>query len=272
MSEVRRPVVAGMFYPGDAEKLRNDVQNYLNNVDIKLDSEKIFGIVSPHAGYVYSGQTAAYGFKMIENKGYERVVVLSPSHRIYFAGSSIFSGDAYLTPLGEVPVDKELRDKLTENSKTIFSGMEGHGQEHALEVQLPFLQAALGEFTLVPIVIGDQSSVFVYELADRIARVMDDNTLVVASSDLSHFYKKHTADKLDSVVAEDIAQFDYAKLQDDLETRKCEACGGGAIVSLLKAAKNRNMSKTEILARSDSGDVSGDNSEVVGYLSAVVYA
>jgi hypothetical protein len=261
-----------MFYPNDAERLRNDILNYLNHADVRVDSENIFGIVSPHAGYVYSGPTAAYGFKLIENKDYNKVIVLSPSHRMYFAGSSIYSGDAYLTPLGEIPVDKELRSKITEDSKTIFSGLDGHSQEHALEVQLPFLQVALGEFSLVPIVIGDQSSVFVYELADRIAQAADDKTLVVASSDLSHFYNKETADKLDSVAASDIEQFNYEKLQSDLETHNCEACGGGTIVSMLKAAKQRNMSKADVLARSDSGDVSGDNSEVVGYLSAVVYA
>ena len=271
MNNIRPPAVAGLFYPSDSYKLRTDINNMLSTVESKPFAKHIIGIVSPHAGYVYSGKTAAYGFNLLKNKNYDKVIIISPSHREYFAGASIFNGDAYETPLGVVEIDKELAQKIIEGSKTIFFGMEGHRQEHAIEVQIPFLQTVLTDFKIVPIVMGDQGEVFVDDLANQIAKAVDDKTLIVASSDLSHFYSKQKAFELDSIVAKHISDFDYEKLQNDLNSRKCEACGGGPIVVLMKAAGLLNKKKSMLLHRSDSGDVSGDNSEVVGYLSAAIF-
>ena len=271
MNNIRPPAVAGLFYPSDSYKLRTDINNMLSTVESKPFAKHIVGIVSPHAGYVYSGKTAAYGFNLLKNKNYDKVIIISPSHREYFAGASIFNGDAYETPLGVVEIDKELAQKIIEGSKTIFFGMEGHRQEHAIEVQIPFLQTVLTDFKIVPIVMGDQGEVFVDDLANQIAKAVDDKTLIVASSDLSHFYSKQKAFELDSIVAKHISDFDYEKLQNDLNSRKCEACGGGPIVVLMKTAGLLNKKKSMLLHRSDSGDVSGDNSEVVGYLSAAIF-
>ena len=271
MNNIRPPAVAGLFYPSDSYKLRTDINNMLSTVESKPFAKHIVGIVSPHAGYVYSGKTAAYGFNLLKNKNYDKVIIISPSHREYFAGASIFNGDAYETPLGVVEIDKELAQKIIEGSKTIFFGMEGHRQEHAIEVQIPFLQTVLTDFKIVPIVMGDQGEVFVDDLANQIAKAVDDKTLIVASSDLSHFYSKQKAFELDSIVAKHISDFDYEKLQNDLNSRKCEACGGGPIVVLMKVAGLLNKKKSMLLHRSDSGDVSGDNSEVVGYLSAAIF-
>ena len=170
-----------------------------------------------------------------------------------------------------VYVDKILAQKIIEGSKTISFGMEGHRQEHAIEVQIPFLQTVLTDFKIVPIVMGDQGKVFVDDLSDQIAKAADDETVIVASSDLSHFYTKQKAFELDSIVAKHISDFNYEKLQDDLDDRVCEACGGGPIVVLMKAAALLGKKKSMLLHRSDSGDVSGDNTEVVGYLSAAIY-
>jgi len=271
MNNIRPPAVAGLFYPSDSYKLRTDINNMLSMVESKPFAKHIIGIVSPHAGYVYSGKTAAYGFNLLKNKNYDKVIIISPSHREYFTGASIFNGDAYETPLGVVEIDKELAQKIIEGSKTIFFGMEGHREEHAIEVQIPFLQTVLTDFKIVPIVMGDQGEVFVDDLANQIAKAVDDKTLIVASSDLSHFYSKQKAFELDSIVAKHISDFDYEKLQNDLNSRKCEACGGGPIVVLMKAAGLLNKKKSMLLHRSDSGDVSGDNSEVVGYLSATIF-
>ena len=153
----------------------------------------------------------------------------------------------------------------------IFKGYEGHRREHALEVQLPFLQSVLQDFKIVPVVMGDQSKRNIDALAKKLAEVSDDETLIVASSDLSHFYSKSQADKLDSVVEKRVREFDYESLQFDLENHTCEACGGGPIVALMKAANLKNIRHSMVLSRTDSGDVTGDNSEVVGYLSAVFY-
>ena len=271
METIRKPAVAGMFYPDDKNVLERQINTLLANYKPDEEFKNINGIVSPHAGYVYSGRTAAFAYNTISGKNYKTVVVISPSHREYFAGTSIYNGDAYETPLGIVKVDKEMRKKLVDGSKTIFPGIEGHKQEHALEVQVPFLQTVLKDFLIVPIVIGDQSKIFVDELAYKLAEVTDEKSLIVASSDLSHFYSREKAEILDSRVEQHINDFDYEGLQTDLERKACEACGGGGIVSMMEALKLKNYAHAKVLNRTDSGDVTGDTSEVVGYLSAIVY-
>jgi len=271
MNYIRPAQVAGHFYPSNPEKLKKDIGLLLNVTKPKENIEKIFGIVSPHAGYIYSGKTAAHAYNLLIGKTFKRVVVISPSHSEYFQGISVFEGDAYETPLGFLKVDKDFCEKLLTDNGVIFKGFEGHGKEHALEVQLPFLQSVLKEFKIVPIVMGDQSKRIVDTLAEKLSEIADDQTLIVASSDLSHFYNKSQADKLDSVVEKRVRDFDFENLQTDLETHTCEACGGGPIVALMKAANLKNIKHSLVLHRSDSGDVTGDNSEVVGYLSAVFY-
>lgn len=271
MTLIREPHVAGMFYPSDPQELQNQIKSYLREAKVDLKAQKVAGLISPHAGYIYSGKTAAYGYKTIMNKKYKTVFVISPSHREYFHGVSIYSGDAYKTPLGVIPVNKELREQLVNSSEIIHEGIEGHRAEHALEVQLPFLQLMLKDFELVPIVIGDQRKEFIYDLADAISKVIDDDTLIVASSDLSHFYSKTQAQALDSRIVNHLNHFNFEELQNDLENKRCEACGGGGIVALLKSLKNKSYSNIKVVSYSDSSDVTGDESEVVGYLSAVIY-
>lgn len=269
---IRHQQVAGYFYPAEKEKLQNDITLMLQSAKLEKSFDKIFGIVSPHAGYVYSGKTAAYAYNLLKDKNYKTVIVISPSHSEYFPGISIYDGDAYETPLGIVEIDRKLTDKLVENSKTIFRGIQGHRKEHALEVQIPFLQSVLKDFKIVPIVMGDQNKMYVDELAEKISEIANDSTLVVASSDMSHFYSSIEADKLDSVVEKRISEFDFENLLKDLDRHACEACGGGPISVMLKAASLKNIKKSFVLNRSDSGDVTGDKTEVVGYLSAVVYS
>ena len=271
MIEIRKPQVAGYFYPSNPDKLKNEVRLLLELTKPETKSNKIFGIVSPHAGYTYSGKTAAHAYKLLVGKKYKRVVIISPSHSEYFPGVCIFKGDAYETPLGKLNVDKEFSRKLKTDDGLIYEGVEGHRREHALEVQLPFLQSVLEDFMIVPIVMGDQSKKIVDALAEKLAELADDETLIVASSDLSHFHSKLNADKLDSIVEKRVNDFDFESLQNDLDNQNCEACGGGPIVALMKAAKLKNINHSLVLNRSDSGDVTGDNDEVVGYLSAVVY-
>lgn len=271
MKTVREPAVAGMFYPANVLKLRSEIEAHLASVNLEGTFENIFGIISPHAGYVYSGKTAAFAYKTIQNRSYKTVVVISPSHREYFPGISIYSGDLYKTPLGEIEIDKEMISNLIDDKSFIFEGMNGHRAEHSLEVQLPFLQTVIDNFKLVPIVMGDQRKEFVISLAEKLSKVVNNETLIVASSDLSHFYSRKKADVLDSIVEDRISKFDYDGLLDDLEKQKCEACGGGPIAVLLKTAELRGIKNVQVLSRTDSGETSGDISEVVGYLSAVVF-
>lgn len=271
MNQIRQAQVAGYFYPSDPQKLNKEISEMLDNSKIGRSFKNIFGIVVPHAGYIYSGNTACYAFNLIRDKKYKTVVVISPSHSEYFPGISVYEGDAYETPLGVIEVDREKAEKLCEDSRIIFKGVQGHGREHALEVQLPILQSVLKDFKIVPIVIGDQGKMFVDELAVHLVNIYDEHTLIVASSDLSHFHDSVTADHLDSIVEKRINDFDFNKLQSDLESNNCEACGGGPIVAMMKTASLLNITHSEVLKRTDSGDVTGDKNEVVGYLSAVIY-
>lgn len=271
MIKIREPQVAGMFYPSDPNELKSVINEYLDSAEVKIKYKHIGGIITPHAGYAYSGKTAAHAYKAIKNKKYKNVIILSPSHREYFQGVSIYSGDAYKTPFGNIPINLKMRDKIINDKNIIFSGKEGHGVEHALEVQLPFLQVAIGDFELIPLVIGDQSKDLMYELGEILSGINDEETLIVASSDLSHFYSKSYANVLDSRVANRINEFNYDELQNDIDEKRCEACGGGGIVALLKALKLNNFTNAKVVAQSDSGSVTGDDSEVVGYLSAIIY-
>jgi len=268
----RKPAVAGMFYPSDPDKLQNELETLLSISIPERNIDNIFGLVSPHAGYIYSGRTAAYGFNLLKGKDYKTVIIISPSHREYFPGISIYDGDGFETPLGKVDLDNEMADKLINQSRIIFRGIEGHRQEHAVEVQIPFLQQVLGEFEIIPIVMGDQGKMFVDELSQKISEAANEDTLVIASSDLSHYYSRTEADKMDSLVARGIEQFDIGKLEENFNLSRCEACGAGAILSLMNSASILNKKKTLLLHRSDSADTSGDYSQVVGYLSAVVYS
>lgn len=271
MSQVRKPAVAGYFYPSDPSKLKDEVGLLLQIAAEEKVPEKVFGIISPHAGYTYSGKTAAHAYNLLNKDKVKTVIILSPSHREYFPGVSVFDGDSYQTPLGEVSVNKKTIESLTRNSKTIFKGKEGHLQEHAIEVQLPFLQMVLEDFEIVPVVMGDQGKIFVEELSDRIVESFDDNTVVISSSDLSHYYSGAIASQMDSIVEREINNFNYEELQENFEKRRCEACGAGTILTLMKSAYKLKFNKSKVLFRCDSGDTTGDKHEVVGYLSAVFY-
>lgn len=271
MNKIRKAVVAGYFYPSNPQKLLDEIETLLSVAVREINLQNITGIISPHAGYIYSGKTAAFAYNLLKGKDVDRVIIISPSHREYFPGICIYEGDGYETPLGIVEVDTFLADKLAEENKIIYRGIQGHRDEHAIEVQIPFLQKILMEFKIIPIVMGDQSKIYVDELADRIHRIADNKTLIVASSDLSHFYSKQEAERLDSIIERDINEFNFEKLQHDLEYKNCEACGGGPIVAMMKAAFLMNKKNAQVLNRSNSGDTTGDYNDVVGYLSAVVY-
>jgi AmmeMemoRadiSam system protein B len=269
--KVRPPVVAGMFYTALPDQLSSEVNKFLAQVKpIELNGT-LLGLIVPHAGHPYSGLTAAYAYSLLRDTAVKTVVIISPSHREYFAGISVFDGMAYRTPLGEVPLDEELRDALAKDGGIIKASAHGHGAEHAIEVQLPFLQRVLPEFKIVPIVMGDQRREFSYHLGERLGDLLHGKpAILVASSDLSHYHSDEEARALDRIVTEDVEHFDVEALMDDLETERCEACGGGPMVAMLTAAKKLGADHTKILHRCNSGDTTGDRSAVVGYLSAAV--
>jgi len=271
VKENRPPYFAGSFYPEKPSVLQAQIQKMLNTASHDFLFPNLHTIVAPHAGYSYSGLTAAYAYNAVKGKKYSTVIILSPSHHEYFSGISIYDGDAYQTPLGLVPVNHDVSDLLAKSSKRIYRGKEGHREEHAIEVQLPFLQTVLNDFSIVPVVMGDQNEAYVEALAESLSSVLNDETLVVVSSDLSHYHSQQKAEQMDAKIAEYIEALDYNGLMRDLNSGKSEACGGGLILSVLKAIEQK-QNKAKVIHRTTSGEVSLDYQQVVGYLSAAIYS
>ncbi|MGA9406924.1 MAG: AmmeMemoRadiSam system protein B, partial [Bacteroidota bacterium] len=258
-SYARPPVVAGMFYPGHEQELRHVVESLIASAMPVREAGSLIGIVVPHAGYLYSGHTAARAFALLMNRQISTVVLIGPSHREYFDGVSVFSGASFKTPLGSVEVDSKLRADLLKKYPTLQNSLAGHKGEHSLEVQLPFLQFAVQNLKILPIVMGDQKRKYCEGLGAALAEVANDHEMfLVASSDLSHYYSSDVARKLDAVAIDSIRELKYEALMSDLETDRTEACGGGPIVTVLYAAKKAGADYCEVLDSCNSGDVSGD--------------
>jgi AmmeMemoRadiSam system protein B/AmmeMemoRadiSam system protein A len=273
----REAAVAGQFYPANPVELSKMIAGFFNKAKKEDIPGEIIALISPHAGYVYSGQVAAYGYKLLEGLKFDVVVVISPSHTLPFAGSSVFNGKFYKTPLGEIEIDQPTALEIASVNDYVYLSDKGHTvggmrDEHSLEVQLPFLQTVLGKFKLVPIVMGEQDWQSCQALGEALSKGLEGkNALIVASSDLSHFHPYSQAVKLDSVVQKDVASFDPEKLFEDLQNGTCEACGGGPIIGAMLAAKKCGANKSKVLMYANSGDVTGDRAGVVGYMSAVLY-
>lgn len=271
--EIRPPAVAGAFYTSDAKTLSEQIKDFLSNVPAKTLSGKIVALISPHAGYMYSGQVAAYGYKLLEGKKFDTVVVIAPSHRAYFRGASVYNKGAYQIPLGLIPVNTGLAQHLIEQDDLISYVAQAHTQEHSLEVQLPFLKIVLGDFKLLPIVIGSYDLATCESISETIYQVVKDkNVLIVASSDLSHFHPYDKAVEMDTIVINHVKNFDAKDLFKDTSSKKCEACGSGPMITTMLLAKKLGANKSEHLFYANSGDVTGDKSGVVGYMSAVLYS
>jgi AmmeMemoRadiSam system protein B/AmmeMemoRadiSam system protein A len=273
MKEMREPALAGSWYPGDPGILSRDVKRYLENAKKEKVEGEIVALVSPHAGYMYSGQVAAYAYKLVEGMSFDSVVVVGPSHRFPFKGASLWDRGGFRTPLGVVPVDAELSKKLMEKRKEIRFIPEAHSQENSLELQIPFLQTVLKSFKLVPIVMEpDWSWETCQYLASAIAEtVRGKKVLLVASTDLSHYYSYNIAVELDRIVLNHIERFDIEGLNRDLKSNRAEACGGGPVITIMLAAKMLGANQGKVLKYLNSGDVTGDRSRVVGYAAGVFY-
>lgn len=284
MSEpiIRPATVAGTFYPNDRIELQTMLEAYLNNVPSDSDNihDGISAIIAPHAGYVFSGQVAAYPYKQLIGKTYDLAIVLAPSHQKYFTGSSVFSGEFYSTPLGEVKVDKEFSDLLIDNNSIKYS-LDGHEwqtskAEHSLEVQLPFLQIVQPNLSIVPIVIGSQDYATVNNLVLSVFNAIkqtNKKVLLIASSDLSHFHNQDEAHQLDWSIIEAFEHYDYFKIELNAFGRNWEACGAAPISVAMQVSELLGANLCLALNYSTSADSpysGGDTNRVVGYFSGII--
>lgn len=264
--KVRPPAVAGSFYPADPAELGKMVDGFLAQAT-SPPLKDVVALVAPHAGYIYSGAVAAYSYASLKGRKVSRVVVIAPSHYESFDFSAVYDGAAYSTPLGRVPVDRVFAAKLAKMSPLIKLSDTGHGpREHSLEVQLPFLQRVLGDFELVPIIMGGQSYDASRALGLALAKlVRGTDTLIVASSDLSHYHPYADAVNLDHKTLHAIEEWDYLNMSRNFGLRVWEACGGGPIVATMIAAETLGSTKAQVLKYANSGDTTDDRSRVVGY-------
>jgi AmmeMemoRadiSam system protein B/AmmeMemoRadiSam system protein A len=268
---VRQPAVAGQFYPEQPDELRQMIDKFLAETPVPQLPGELVALIAPHAGYVYSGKVAAHSYALLKGRKFDRVVVIAPSHFEAFPFNSVYNGDAYVTPLGSVPVDKEFASRLAKSDPLIQLSTRGHipaqqQGEHALEVELPFLQIVIGEFKLVPIVMGEQTYETERALGVALAKmVKGTNTLIVASSDLSHYHSYDEASKMDHKTLKAIEEWDYLSLSQNFALRVWEACGGGPIVATMIAAERLGAKQAKILTYANSGDSTGDHTRVVGY-------
>jgi AmmeMemoRadiSam system protein B len=265
---IRQAAVAGMFYNGSPDGLRREVDDFLDRAEAAAVPGTVRALIAPHAGFMYSGYTAAHAFRLLKGAKYDCVVIVGPSHREYFDGISVYPGDAYETPLGRVKIDTELRNDLAADGKVTLA-VVGHRGEHSVEVQLPFLQRVLGEFSFIPLVMGDQQARRCFDLSEALQKIAKHrNVLFVASSDLSHYHPYDEAVALDKRVLDAVESFDPRGFVEKLENEVFEACGGGPIAAVMDAARRLGADSASILHYCNSGDITGDRSGVVGYLSA----
>jgi len=254
MNTVRKPAVAGLFYPSSADELQTLVNQYLKKIKPSTEPAPK-AIIVPHAGYIYSGAIAASVYARLSPNSIKRVILLGPSHRVPLSGLAASSMTSFATPLGNIPVDKEAIDELlTLPQVSVFE--PAHSKEHCLEVQLPFLQTVLDEFTLIPLVVGEATPEQVGEVLEKLWGGKE--TLIVISSDLSHYHDYETAQQMDKLTSKAIE-----KLRSEEISYK-QACGYFPIQGLLHVARKLGMQAKTIDLR-NSGDTAGPKNQVVGY-------
>jgi len=268
---VRKAMYAGAFYDGDKAALAARIDGYLGAVgELPAVPGEVRALICPHAGYVYSGATAAYAYKLVQGRPYETVIIIGTSHQYALDGASIYLKGAFETPLGVIPVDEELASTIAKASGFSYVA-EAHAKEHSVEVQLPFIQKVLPAAKIVPIVLGYPTRRNVYSLAEGIAKACGEKkVLIVASTDLSHYLPKAEANALDAKTIALVKNISADTLMTKCASGENIMCGGGGVAATLIALKKAGQPQVAVLRYSDSSAASGDEGHVVGYLAAAV--
>jgi hypothetical protein len=273
--DLRPSPIAGQWYPGKAEDLLDSVNGYMDAAMFSEIPGEIIAVIAPHAGYRYSGPVAGHAFAAVRGLSPDIVAVISPMHQYYDQPLLTAAHSAYQTPLGTVPIEQDAVNFLDEyliNELGFGLTAVRNDQEHSLEIELPFLQAALdGDFSMLPVMVRDQNERVVRSLGAALAKTLaSEKALLVASTDLSHFYPQKTAEILDHEMLSRIEAFDPLAVLQAEEQGKAYACGRAAVAAVLWAAQELGADTVTIVNYATSGDVSGDYFQVVGYGAAVV--
>jgi len=273
--DLRPSPIAGTWYEGEPEILKQNIDAYLDNAALPDLPGNVMAVIAPHAGHIYSGAVAGYAFAALRGMTPDLVAVISPMHQPYAQPLITSSHDAYVTPLGAIPIDKYVVDKLDsvlQSDLGIGLSPVPRDREHSLEIELPFLQRALAsKFKLLPVMVREQDPHVSQKLGYALAKVLrDKDFILVASTDLSHFYNQDTAKKLDSEMLRQIESFSPEGVFEAERTGKGFACGYAAVSAVLWAARELGADTVKLLNYATSGDVTGDYSGVVGYGAAAI--
>ncbi|HEX2342897.1 MAG TPA: AmmeMemoRadiSam system protein B [Vicinamibacterales bacterium] len=273
---IRPPAVAGTWYPGSRGALEREVDSLLGAAEVAaVPAGALVGVIAPHAGMMFSGGVAAHAYKVASGAAVDVIALVGPSHFVGFEGIAIFERGAFETPLGLAQVDETVGAALMSASPLIRPHLSAHTREHSLEMQLPFLQRVLPGVPIVPLAIGFQTRETIGALAEALAAALDGRrALLVASTDLSHYFDAQTATALDARVVECVDRFDADALLSEFERYpegergRYVACGGGAAIAVMRAARALGAGAARVLKYAHSGEISGDHATVVGYLAA----
>ena len=277
-AEVRQPTANGRFYHGSATKLKASVRSYLKNAERRVKGERVVALMAPHAGHIFSGQTAAWAFKQIEGTRYSTVVLIGCPHTMRVKGASVYPKGAYRTPLGDVPIDETLAQKITQASEQIGFTPGAHAREHSLEVELPFLQVVLTKLKIVPILIGYGDNI-PEVVADAVTGAIGDreDVLIVASSDMTHYPSYEDACRIDRETLRAIGTFSVEKVREviakhpprSVPNLACVMCGDRAVLATMMIAEKLGANRAMVLDYSNSGDSPiGRPEQLVGYGAA----
>ncbi len=272
-SDVKEPAVAGAFYPSDKTELGRIVQGFLTAAKVQPAQGRLVALISPHAGYIYSGGVAAHSYRHITDRPVETVIIIGPGHYAAFRGASVYAEGLWRTPLGDVKINEKLAKSLIDTKSDVTFNREVYAKEHSLEVQLPFLQQALRDFTIVPILIGEPTQASFRTLSDRLTEILrkNDRAIIVASSDLSHYYDYATAKKKDGKVIDAVSRMSVEDLERVFGSGEGEACGAYPVLLTMMVSRNLGATNGVLYNAANSGDVTGDKTRVVGYAAMGLY-
>ena len=274
--QIRTPAVAGMFYPSEKKELKKTIKECFlhkfgpGKIPPSNIKKKIFGVICPHAGYMYSGPIACHSFYAISSDAPELFIIIGPNH--WGIGSSVatMKDCKWNTPLGDVEVDSEAAEEISHLSEIIDIDYFSHTREHSLEVQIPIMQEMYSDFKILPISMINQNKDAAKDIGLAIVKIAEKKkVMIIGSSDFTHYEQNEFAHEQDMALIEPILKLDVKKFYDVLEDRNVSACGYGAIATTIIACKELGATKGELLKYATSGDITGDTSSVVGYGSIV---
>jgi AmmeMemoRadiSam system protein B/AmmeMemoRadiSam system protein A len=270
---VKEPSVAGAFYPAEKQTLSKWVDDFLARAEENNVEGRLIALIAPHAGYRYSGAVAGYTYKHLQNKDIKTVILIGPSHYASFRGASVYAKGSWKTPLGKVKIDSDIAGSLINKTADVTFFPDAFEKEHSLEVQVPFIQRLSKRIKIVPILIGTPTRESFHFLTSRLVEIMKNNrkTIIIASTDFSHYHDYDTAVSMDMTTIDAIERMSIEDIQKYIMSRKGEMCGSNPVIFTMAVARNLGATNSVLFKYANSGDVTGDNTRVVGYAAMGLY-